>query len=229
MLHDALESVRQRIRQACQRSGRDPASVTLVCVTKGIPHEVVRTAVSCGVAELGENRVQEARAKHAVLQAAGLRRPIRWHLVGHLQRNKAKHAVELFSTIHSVDSIDLAEELERQASKQDRTIEVFLQVNVSAEATKYGCDPEATAGLARKLVQLPSLQLRGLMTLAPFVEDPEHTRRYFRDLRGLRDGLQQQVSAGPLQLSMGMSQDFEVAIEEGADVVRIGTAIFKGN
>lgn len=234
MLSDQLVHVRQRIAQACQRSHRDPRSVRLVGVTKGVSVYVIRQAAGLGVADIGENRVQEARSKYRQLHSD--HPEVRWHLIGHLQRNKAKHAMELFDVIHSVDSMELAEELERQAAKRPHgrgLPEVFVQVNVSGEATKFGCTPEKMPDLARAVLQLPHLSLRGLMTIAPFRDDPEEARPHFRRLRRLRDELHQQlVNASlfthhsSLLLSMGMSQDFEVAIEEGADVVRIGTAIF---
>jgi len=258
-LSDNLKRVRQRIREACQRGGRDPASVTLVCVTKGMPVETIRAVVALGVTEVGENRVQEARQKQLALgsrlQAPGLEptalslQPVRWHLVGHLQRNKAKHAAGLFNVIHSVDSLALAEELERQAANKAlgsrlkalgtepleppassrQPLEVFLQVNVSGETTKFGCRPDKAAALARFVTQLPHLRFKGLMTLVPFTENPQQARPHFRRLRELRDDVALALSLEPsaLSLSMGMSQDFEVAIEEGADLVRIGTAIFK--
>jgi len=218
-----LARVRARIRAACVRVGRDPSSVTLVAVTKGMAVERMREAVALGLADLGENRVQEARAKQLALSPE----PIRWHLIGHLQRNKVTQAVELFSVIHSVDSIELAETLERHMNKP---LEVFAQVNVSGEDTKFGCTMEEALPLARRVMQLPHLRLRGLMALAPFAENPEQARPHFRRLRELRDEMDSTLHPAPctLHLSMGMSGDFEVAIEEGADLVRIGTALFKG-
>ena len=245
-----LTDVRKRIAEACARSGRDPAAVTLVCVTKNVPPETIRRAVALGVHDLGENRVQEARDKQLVL-GSGLRglgpqpsapnpEPVRWHLIGHLQRNKAKHAVELFDVVHSIDSVELSDEIERQAAKQTqdrrlktqgedvKPIEVFVQVNVSREATKFGCHPDQAADLMQHIMHCAHLRLRGLMTIAPFADDPEHARPHFRHLRLLRDSLNSQLPTpnSKLLLSMGMSQDFEVAIEEGADLIRIGTAIF---
>lgn len=225
MLSENLARVRARIQQACQRCSRDPASVSLVCVTKGMPVETIREAVSLGVTDLGENRTQEAKGKVEALASRGLR----WHLIGHLQRNKAKDAVELFAAIHSLDSLALAEELERQAAKRQRTVEVFAQVNVSGESTKFGCKPDDALPLAKAVCQLPSLQLKGFMTMAPFADNPEEARPSFRQLRLLRDEIASTCHLSPVtcRLSMGMSSDFEVAIEEGADVVRIGSAIFK--
>ena len=237
MLRDNLTQVHQRIRQTCERVGRDPASVILIAVTKGLPLETIREAVALGVTEVGENRVQEAGAKIAGWSGG----KVRWHLIGHLQRNKAKDAVELFDAIHSVDSLALAEELERQAAKQAEgsrvkgegtsreATDVFVQVNVSGEATKFGCSPKQAAGLAAHVMKQPHLRLAGLMTMAPFSNNPEDARPVFRALRELRDSLRAALHPSPptIHLSMGMSHDFEVAIEEGADVVRIGTAIFR--
>lgn len=247
MLTDRLNAIHRRIHQACQRSGRDPSSVTLVCVTKGVAPRLIREAVAHGVSDIGENRVQEARQKYQELygEGGGCRvegvgrsllhpspltlHPVIWHMIGHLQRNKAKEAVELFDVIQSVDSVALAQELNRLVAGRPRALEVFLQVNVSGEATKFGCAPEEALTFAQTVMQLPHLRLSGLMTLAPLADDPEHVRPHFRHLRQLRDemALRLSLESSALRLSMGMSQDFEVAIEEGADVVRIGTAIFQ--
>jgi pyridoxal phosphate enzyme (YggS family) len=248
-LQHNLALVRWRIQAACQRAGRPGSAVTLVGVTKGVTVEAIRNAAALGLADVGENRVQEAHAKQLALGArlqapgngAGLEpgavslQPVRWHLIGHLQRNKAKLAATLFDVIHSVDSLPLIEELDRQTARlaqgsgagregarAQRPLEVCIQVNVSGEATKFGCRPEEAASLAQAAAHAPRLKLAGLMTIAPFTEDPERVRPHFRRLRQIRDAL----GLGDLKLSMGMSQDFEVAIEEGADLVRIGTAIF---
>lgn len=232
-LQHNLALVRRRIQAACQRAGRPGSAVTLVGVTKGVTVEAIRNAAALGLADVGENRVQEARAKQLALGArlqapgngAGLEpgavslQPVRWHLIGHLQRNKAKLAATLFDVIHSVDSLPLIEEL---AKTPGAPIEVWIQVNVSGEATKFGCRPEEAASLAQAAAHAPRLTLAGLMTIAPFTEDPERARPHFRRLRQIRDAL----GLSDLKLSMGMSQDFEVAIEEGADLVRIGAAIF---
>ena len=232
-LQEQIAAVQRRIAQACQRCGRDPAMVTLVAVTKGVSADTIQDAVTLGLTDLGENRVQEARSKQNVL-GSGLGvlgkypeprtpnpEPIRWHLIGHLQRNKANDAVELFEVIHSIDSAILAEDVERAAAKRGRSMEVFVQVNVSGEATKFGCRPDDVPGLARSVGQLPHLRVQGFMTMAPFADDPETVRPVLRQLRALRDAVDPS-----LKLSMGMSQDFEVAIEEGADVIRVGTALF---
>ena len=245
-----LEAVRRRIAQACRRCGRSPEHVTLIGVTKGVAVETMQEAIACGLTDLGENRVQEARAKQQVAgsmpQAAGTGlqlgacslQQVRWHLIGHLQRNKAKEAVAFFDVIHSVDSLPLGQALETQCASRRRTtpLEVFVQVNVSGEATKFGCRPEETQELANAVMHSTRLHLAGLMTMAPFTNDPERSRPVFRQLRELRDAMRRHLMDGPpghratgphtLLLSMGMSQDFEVAIEEGTDFVRVGTAIF---
>jgi pyridoxal phosphate enzyme (YggS family) len=223
-----LGRVQARIVEAARRAGRDPAGIRLICVTKGISAERIQEAVACGVREIGENRVQEAQAKRPLIQGQ-----VQWHLVGYLQRNKAKVAVTLFDWIHSVDSVPLVEALERQAVPGPKPLEVLIQVNVSGEGTKHGCKPAEVEDLAGAVLQSRSLRWAGLMTMAPFSEDPESSRPFFRRLRVLRDTLEERFSnvsgmtpSGSLHLSMGMSQDFEVAVEEGATMVRIGTAIF---
>jgi pyridoxal phosphate enzyme (YggS family) len=210
---DRVAHVRQRVERAAERAGRSPADVTIVAVSKGFPPSAIDETLVAGIADVGENRVQEAAAKIAELR--GL--PITWHLVGHLQTNKAKTALELFDIIHSVDSLHLAEVLSHRAQ---RPLPVFLEVNVTGEASKFGFPPGEVAVAAGAIARLPHLDLRGLMTVAPFVSDPETVRPVFRELRCLRDAL------GLAELSMGMTDDFEVAIEEGATLVRIGRAIF---
>ncbi len=223
MLRDRFDRVRQRIQRACQRSGRDPSCVTLLCVTKGVASDLIRQAVSLGAGHVGENRVPEAMRKRHELGKLS----VRWHLIGHLQRNKAAHAVELFDAIHSVDSLALVQALERLAAESPRRIDVFIQINISGEATKTGCRPQEAHTLVEAVAASGHLRLAGLMTMAPFSTDPEGARPVFRHLRRLADELQTSLRLSQrLQLSMGMSQDFEVAIEEGADIVRIGTAIF---
>lgn len=248
MLAQNLARVRERIAQACQRAGREPASVTLVCVTKGMPAATVGELIRLGARDIGENRVQEARAKQIVLgsrlkvegqnfepRTSNLEL-IRWHLIGHLQRNKARDAVASFAMIHSVDSASLATKLSDEwrvrSGESKKPLEVLIQVNISNETTKFGCRPEEALSLAQTACQLPALRLRGLMTIPPFAEHPEQARPYFRRLRLLRDEIQAQLKHAslitdhsPLLLSMGMSGDFEVAIEEGATFVRVGTAI----
>lgn len=216
-----LEQVRRRIAAACERAGRDPASVTLLAVSKGQPPEVVRAAADLGLTLFGENKVQEARAKIPLCPDR-----LRWHLVGHLQTNKARDAVQWFEMIQSVDSLRLAEELQKQAEKAARTVPVLLEVNVAGEASKFGYRPEQLLAELPALNAFPRLEIRGLMTLAPWTPEPEKVRPVFRRLRELKTECEQRLGAPLEHLSMGMSGDFEVAIEEGATLVRIGTALF---
>ncbi len=223
-LRARLDVVRQRIAEACRRAGRPASSVALVAVTKQVPAEVMRQALGLGVTDVGENRVQEAGDKREALTGVAAR----WHLIGHLQRNKAKLAVTLFDIVHSVDTPELAGALGRHAQASGRVLDALIQVNMSGEATKHGCRPETAQHLAETVLATAGLRWRGLMTIAPAVQDAEQARPHFRRLRELRDTLARALGAdrAALQLSMGMSQDFDVAIEEGADLVRIGSAIF---
>jgi pyridoxal phosphate enzyme (YggS family) len=220
-----LQAVRERIAAACVRSGRDPATVRLIGVSKTQPAAAVREAFAAGLLDFGENRVQEAEAKAealADLRAAGLR----WHLIGHLQANKAKKAEALFDAVHSVDGEALAARLARAAEEDGRVLPVLVQVDLAGEETKFGLAEDRLLATLQAMRGLGSLRVDGLMVLPPYADDPETARPYFRRLRDLRDrasafGL---LAAG--ELSMGMSHDFEVAIEEGATMVRVGTALF---
>ena len=216
-----LAAIHERIHVACGRAGRDPAAVQLVAVSKGHPPERVNEAVALGVTLFGENRVQEAKAK--IPSCSGR---ARWHLIGHLQTNKARDAVELFEMIESVDSLRLAEEINRRAEQAAKTVPVLLEVNVAGEATKFGYQPDQLLAELDALNKLPRLGLRGLMTIAPWTPEPEKVRSVFRRLRELKEQCGQRLGTPMPQLSMGMSGDFEVAIEEGATLVRIGTALF---
>ncbi|MGH2348823.1 MAG: YggS family pyridoxal phosphate-dependent enzyme [bacterium] len=226
----ALADVRRRIAVASGRSGRTD-DVILVAVTKGVGIDLVRAAIAAGVTDFGENRIQEAAPKiHAMSGIEGsflqgLYHEARWHMVGHLQRNKARKALELFDVIQSVDSLRLAADLSARATAP---LEVFLQVNVSGYQQKYGFPPDKVETAATEIATLPRLNLTGLMTIAPMTDDPEAVRPAFRRLRELRDRLNSLDIPGLhlRHLSMGMSNDFEVAIEEGATIVRIGRAIF---
>jgi len=229
-----LAAVQQRLAEAARRAGRSPEEITLVAVTKTVPLPSILIAYALGQRDFGENRVQEAAAKIAGARPQAT--DIRWHLVGHLQTNKAKAAVELFDFIQSVDSLHLAEALERRAQAAGRRLPVLLEVNVSGEASKSGF-AAAGAGAAaprevllpavERLLALPHLDVQGLMTIAPLASDAEQARPYFRALRQLRDELQQRFpQTNWRHLSMGMTDDFEVAIEEGATMVRLGRAIF---
>ena len=216
-----LEEVRRRIAGAARRAGRDPAAVKLVAVSKTVDLERIKAARDAGQQIFGENYLQEARGKIEALGPGAC-----WHFIGHLQTNKAKAAVELFHLIHSVDRLHLAQALEKAAAGQEKVQEILLQVNLAGEASKSGAPPEAGPALLREIARLPHLRVVGLMTMPPWFDDPEAVRPYFRGLRELRERLLQ-LDLGPLpELSMGMSGDFEAAIEEGATLVRIGTAIF---
>jgi pyridoxal phosphate enzyme (YggS family) len=225
MIADRVAAVRERIARAAARAGRRPDEIALVAVSKTFPADDVRAAFAAGVREFGENRVQEAEAKIAA--AADLRaHGLRWHLVGHLQSNKARKAAALFDRIHSVDDLELGRRLSRIGDELGQVVRVFIEVDLAGEKTKQGL---AEAQLLPTLTAwrgLPSLGVDGLMVLPPFEEDAERSRPYFRRLRELRD---EALAAGVLQgrgLSMGMSHDFEIAIEEGATLVRVGSAIF---
>jgi pyridoxal phosphate enzyme (YggS family) len=210
-----LARVRERLAHAAERAGRRADGVLLIGVSKTVEEERIRAAVAAGIPALGENRVQEAKAK-----VAALGRPVPWHLIGHLQTNKVKDALELFDVIHSLDRLELAAELERRAAARGRTVEALLQVNVAAEASKGGVEPDAVGQALDAIGKLAHVRVRGLMTIPPEVEHPEESRRWFRRLRELAE------RHGLPELSMGMSGDFEVAVEEGATMVRVGTAIF---
>jgi len=194
-----------------------------VAVTKGVPAAHMRAAYAAGLRHLGENRIQEARPKIAALADLA---DVTWHLVGHLQTNKAKDAVELFHVVHSADSERIVDALERRCAMAGRSLDVFLEVNVAGEAAKYGTTVTDVTALARRLQQCPHLTWVGLMTVAPLADEAEAVRPVFRQLHALREQLQE-ATGSPLKLSMGMSNDFHIAIEEGADIVRVGSAIFQ--
>lgn len=212
--------VMERIAKASLRAGRNPDDIKLVAVSKTVDTIKIREAIEAGVMILGENYVQEAQKK---IEEIG--RNVSWHFIGHLQSNKAKFAVKLFDMIHSIDGFSLAEELNRRAKKEEKVIKVMIEVNLSGETTKFGVSEEGAIELAKKLLGLKNLEIIGLMTMPPYFDNPEMSRPYFVRVRELKDIM---IKEGiPLkELSMGMSNDFEIAIEEGATFVRIGTAIF---
>ena len=214
-IRDNLRRVQERIEAACQRAGRSPDEVTLVGVTKTVGPDAVIEAYEAGLRDFGENRVQEAVAKIDTVAQLGVE--ARWHLIGHLQTNKVKLAAGCFGIIHSVDSVRLSREISR---RYESDVPVLLEVNVAQDPAKFGFAPEEVAAALREIAVLPHLDVRGLMTIAPITTNPDETRPTFRRLRELRDDL------ALAELSMGMSGDFEVAIEEGATMVRVGTAIF---
>ena len=225
MIADRVAAVRERMARAAARAGRRAEDVTLVAVGKTFPAEAVREAFAAGVRDFGENRVQEAEAKAPSLldlRSAGLR----WHLVGHLQKNKSKKAVTLFDVIQSLDEVELAHHLEHYGAEQGKTVSALVQVDLAGEATKFGLEEKLVLPALENLRGFKSLRVQGLMVLPPFGDAPESGRPYFRRLRELRDRAAREGLLRGSELSMGMSHDFEVAIEEGATLVRVGTAIF---
>jgi len=224
VIADRVAAVRERIARAAERASRRPEEITLVAVTKTHSAEVVPEAFAAGLRDFGENKVQEAADK--IAQLGDLRSEIRWHLIGHLQTNKAKKAAALFDRIHSLDGPDLALKLEHHASQQSRVLPVLAQVDLAGEATKHGADEAHLFPLLEEARGMKSLRVVGLMVLPPLFENPEDARPFFRRLRTLRDkALAAKLLLGG-ELSMGMSHDFEVAIEEGATLVRVGTSLF---
>jgi hypothetical protein len=220
-LADNLNSIQQRIRAACERAGRDPATVTLLAVTKTHPPETVKAAVEAGQLLFGENKVQEAKAKIPLCPGKA-----RWHFIGHLQSNKCRDAVELFAMIQSVDSLALAQEINKRAGQVTKTMPILLEINVAGEASKFGYQPEQMLAELREINALPRLEVHGLMAIPPFTPVPEKTRPYFQRLRELKQRAEAALGVPLPELSMGMSGDFEIAIEEGATLVRVGTALF---
>jgi hypothetical protein len=218
---DNLESVREQIAQSSTKSGRSADKVELVAITKTHPAEKMREAIEAGQTLFGESRVQEARAKIPLLPSS-----LRWHFVGHLQKNKIRHALPLFELFHSVDSLTLAQEMNRIADEDGMHPRVLLEVNVAGEGSKFGFKPEAVRADMESLLALPRLSIEGLMTIPPLAEEPEASRQFFVQLRELRDALEKEFDLKLPQLSMGMTNDFSIAVEEGATLVRVGTAIF---
>ena len=216
-----LERVREQIAQATAKAGRAGDEIQLVAITKTHDAEKVREAIEAGQILFGESRVQEARAKIPELPSN-----LRWHFVGHLQKNKIRHALPLFEMIHSVDSLALAEDINRIAEEEGLHPRVLLEVNVAGEGSKFGFHPEKLRTEMEALLALPRLSIEGLMTIPPIAEEAEASRKYFVDLRELRDALEKDFDLKLQQLSMGMTNDFAIAVEEGATLVRVGTAIF---
>ena len=216
-----LAGVQRRIEGACARAGREPRSVTLVAVTKSHPPEVVNEAATLGLTLFGENKVQEAKAKIPLCSGK-----VRWHMIGHLQTNKCRDAVELFEMIQSIDSLRLAEEINKRAEQAAKRIPILLEVNIAGEAQKFGYRPEQLLAELGQINSLSRLELQGLMTVPPWTSEPEKVRPVFRRLKQLKEQCEQVLGAPLPHLSMGMTGDFEVAIEEGATMIRIGTALF---
>ncbi|MFH1888591.1 MAG: YggS family pyridoxal phosphate-dependent enzyme [Candidatus Omnitrophota bacterium] len=240
MVKKNILRIKESIAAACSKRGWDPGRITIVAVSKGRSIEQIREAVDAGITDIGENRVQEALLKYNQLLGFKFsvlgsritpntehRAPIKWHMVGYLQTNKVKEAVRIFDLIHSVDSLRLAAEIDRQAFKINKVQDILIEVNTSGEENKYGIKPQEASALVKSASGLKNVRLQGLMTIAPIADNPEKARPYFQMLRELRDEIS--VSADELPIiSMGMTDDFKVAVEEGANMVRIGRAIFEG-
>jgi len=223
VIADNIQKIRRQIAHACEKVGRNPNEIQLVAVTKTVTVPAILKALDAGIEIIGENRVQEASEKY---EEIGDR--VRWHMIGHLQRNKVKRVLEFAEMIQSVDSLRLAKEVQKQAQKLDRNVDVLIEVNTSGEETKYGFVPEKTVAAIERISEFPNLNIEGLMTIGAFLPDPEDVRPCFRRLRELRDEVRGKGIAGVNMdiLSMGMTDDFEVAVEEGATMVRIGRSIF---
>ena len=223
MLKENLKEVQENILKACEKSGRNPEDVTLIAVSKTKPVPMLQEIYDENIRDFGENKVQELVEKYDELP-----QDIKWHMIGHLQTNKVKYIVDKVKLIHSVDSFKLGEVIEKEAAKQNRIIDILLEVNVAQESSKFGLKTEEVIPLMEKFSQLPHIRVKGLMTIAPFVENPEENRAIFADLHKLYvDIKQKNIDNGTVSiLSMGMTNDYEVAIEEGATMVRIGTGIF---
>ncbi len=223
MLKENLQQVEENIKKACERSGRDRADVTLIAVSKTKPVEMLQTIYDCGIRDFGENKVQEMCDKMEVLPG-----DIKWHMIGHLQTNKVKYIVGKTELIHSVDSVHLAAEIQKQAVKKDVFVPILIEVNIAEEESKFGIHKEDTIAMVRQIAGMDHLRIKGLMTIAPFVENAEDNRLYFREIKQLSVDIKNQNidNVSMDVLSMGMTGDYEVAIEEGATLVRVGTGIF---
>jgi PLP dependent protein len=221
MIAQNIENINRRIAKACEKSGRKQEDVTLIAVSKTVGAESIRQGLVAGILDFGENYIQELREKHDAISDL----PVRWHFIGHLQTNKVKYITGWIQMIHAVDSLRLAEEISKYAQRANRNIDILVEVNTSKEESKFGVTVEEAPKLVHALSGLENITVSGLMTMGPFSYDPEDSRESFRTLRRLRDSLETEVHKLPV-LSMGMSNDFEIAIEEGATMLRIGTAIF---
>lgn len=223
MISDQLQKVRENIRKACEKSGRNPEEVTLIAVSKTKPVSMIQEAISAGQKVFGENKVQELCSKTEQLPS-----DLSWHLIGHLQRNKVKYICDKAALIHSVDSLRLAETIQQEGQKIGRVVPVLIEVNVAGEDTKFGVSVEETLPLIQEISKLPNVSIRGLMTIAPYVEDPEENRHIFRELKQLSVDIREKNMNNVYMdiLSMGMTNDYQVAVEEGATMVRVGTGIF---
>lgn len=223
--------IKERISSGCIRINRNPDEITIVAVSKGRSVDQIRQVIEGGIVDIGENRVQEALTKYNAIRNTQYAQQIKWHMVGHLQTNKVKEAVKIFDLIHSVDSISLAAKINKEASKINKIQDVLVEINASGEKTKFGLVPEGITETIRQISKYKNINIRGLMTIAPAADDSEKARPYFRKLKVLLEEVNAiHVTQQPLQiLSMGMTDDFEVALEEGSSMLRLGRAIFASN
>lgn len=229
MIRDNILKIKERVALACSKIDKDPLGISIIAVTKGRKIEQIKEACEAGLTEIGENKVQEAVLKYHQLQTCGSKfRAVKWHMVGHLQANKAKDAVEIFDLIQSVDSLHLAAEINKRAAKINKVQDILLEVNISAEKAKFGLKPYEVSEVINATAQFKNINIKGLMAVAPIAENPDKNRSYFKELREIEDRINTlQLSPYALHiLSMGMTDDFEAAIEEGANMVRLGRAIF---
>lgn len=218
-----IQAILERVDKAAVKASRNPKDIQLIAVTKTVDVDVIKKAIEFGITDVGENKVQELTRKYEEIGSV-----VKWHLIGHLQRNKVKYIIDKVDLIHSLDSYRLAEEIDKKAREIDRVIECLLQVNVSGEETKYGVDTEGAKKLIKEVSMLKNIKIVGLMTMAPYVENQEETRQYFRDLKLLSEEISEMnlENVEMKHLSMGMSNDFDIAVEEGATLIRVGSSIF---
>lgn len=218
-----IQAILERVDKAAVKASRNPKDIQLIAVTKTVDVDVIKKAIEFGITDVGENKVQELTRKYEEIGSV-----VKWHLIGHLQRNKVKYIIDKVDLIHSLDSYRLAEEINKKAREIDRVIECLLQVNVSGEETKYGVDTEGAKKLIKEVSMLKNVKIVGLMTMAPYVENQEETRQYFRDLKVLSEEISEMKleNVEMKHLSMGMSNDFDIAVEEGATLIRVGSSIF---
>jgi len=241
MIRESIRRINAQVLRVCSKINRNPEEISIVAVSKGRNAQEIKEVILAGITDVGENRVQETLLKYQELSAnpylpAGRNSPIlelsvvKWHMVGHLQTNKVKEAVKIFDLIQSVDSLDLAAEIDKQAAKINKIQNILIEIKTSTEATKLGLKPDDAIEVIKEIVRLKNINMKGLMTIAPLVDNPEKARPYFRMLRELRDKLSRYCALGTAYsiLSMGMTDDFEVAIQEGSNMVRLGRAIFEG-
>jgi len=231
MIRENVSRIRQRILKVCSKINQDPGKITIIAVSKGRTIEQMKDVVEAGITDIGENRVQEAVIKYKGLITSELEnsRAIKWHMVGHLQTNKVKDAVRIFDLIQSVDSVRLAKEIDKQADKINKIQDIFVEIKTSPEESKFGLKPDEAIKVIKDIVRLKNINIKGLMTIVPVVDDPEKARPYFRMLREFEDKINElRVTSYKLGvLSMGMTDDFEIAIEEGSNMIRLGRAIFE--